>query len=72
MILLVTLSAPPVFFAVTFLATTFFMLLAIRWPQMVAQWQNVEYAMLESHGYPNNFGRRCKFCAVAMLTASTG
>jgi hypothetical protein len=69
---MLTFAAGSIFFTVTFLATIFFMLLAIRWPQMVSEWQNVEHTILEFEGYPNNFGRQCKFCAAAMLTASTG
>ncbi|PNF29870.1 hypothetical protein B7P43_G09535 [Cryptotermes secundus] len=64
--------APAVFFAVTFLATIFFMFLARKWPQIVSEWQTVEHTMLKFHGYPRNFGHRCKFCAASMLTASTG
>jgi len=67
-----TFPAPPIFFAVTFLATCFFLRLAISWPEIVSKWQNVEDTMLTSYGYPRNFGRRCKLCAAAMFTASTG
>ncbi|KDR10131.1 gustatory receptor 5a for trehalose-like isoform X2 [Zootermopsis nevadensis] len=63
--------APPIFFAVTFLATCFYLRLATKWPDLVSKWQTVEQTMLKDYGYPRNFERRCKFCAAFMLTAST-
>ena len=70
--IILTFVAPPVFFAVTFLATCFFLHLAVSWPEMVRKWQNVEKTMLTVYGYPRHFGRQCRLCAAVMLIASTG
>ena len=60
------------FFAVTAITVAIFIDVAIKWPNLIKKWTEVDKALSASYGFPSDLHRRLKMIAFIILVAAIG